>query len=992
MNIRSVCGATNSAYSCPFSFTTACGVVSNQTSFDQNQNCPTNCNQACDITNTWRNSDIDDHDWIVHTGATPTDFTGPASDANDYGNYIYIENTQVNCTAGAVAILESDCLMVSDNADGCDLQFRYHMYGSDITALRLDITLDDGVTWSTIWEQEGDQGNQWLVADADLSNFSGSLARLRFVAHTGTDIFSDIAIDEITFFNSTLEEAIMYYFDEDSDGFGLTSQVLESCTSIIPTQYANLSGDCNDQDASINPTANESPCNLIDDDCDGLIDNVDTPNPIEYSISVLQNESCTGAKDGRLELVIVGGAPPYDIVWNDNQTGDLITNATEGIYFAIIMDDDGCQIQTEFIEIDVNNTVEVFLESIEPESCQGSSDGSLEIIAGGGQEPYTILWSNGMTGPQINNLISGEYHAVVTDAIGCQSDTVFYYLDADPFIVAGVASIEHVRCHADNNGSLSIGIINGQEPYDIQWSTGEEGATLSNLKAGIYEATITDANNCTLRLDPIEITQPDSIAIQIDNLQRISCPTEQDGRIEISIVGGEGPFTYQWSNGKLTDDLFQLDPGYYSITVTDSQACQATKDSILIGTPPPLLIDIDSIIHVDCPLSTDGAILASVTGGNGEYSYFWSHDSGLDSNYVDGLSPGFYRLTSIDRFGCKVTKGLIEVESRDREIMIDLSLEQANDCADESNAVIAAEIDDAEFPVAFNWSYGVEHIESALSDTLRELPAGMYNITVTDRDGCTGISEVLTIDEIASLSFDIIEVIDNSCESDSSGQISLSIENATLPAQVIWNDGSTGNTIANLPNGSYMASITDSKGCKAQTQEININSEFLLSYNSITTAETEGLQNGSITIIPEGNAADYFIIWEDYPQYDGQFFVENLSTGTYIITLMDSNGCMYTNQVTVDVISSTNPESNTTIEIYPNPAQNQLIITLDNGEIFSGTLQILDLKGTSVLQEELNDLIIDQEIFLSVKNIPSGIYILRIQTATRHMVSTFTKF
>ncbi len=989
--IRSVCGLTNSAYSCPFTFITACNLVSNQTTFDKESICPTNCNQPCLITDTWTNSLEDDHDWIVNQGSTPTDFTGPTKDANDFGNYVYLENTELNCTAGAVAILESACLKIAQSDDDCDLQFYYHMYGSDISSLRLEITLDDGITWLPLWEQNGDQGNQWILADVNLNQYTGSLARLRFIATTGEDIFSDIAIDEITFFNSILEDPILYYFDSDGDGFGLSDRIITSCTSVTPAQYATQSGDCNDDDNTINPNSEESPCNLIDDDCDGSVDNISIPNPLGYSLVFFQNETCLGANDGFIEIIVGGGSPPYEVNWNTNQSGRAILNASEGVYFAIIQDGDGCQIQTEFIEIDADNTVDIFLESLVSESCLGAFNGSLEVLAGGGQGPYTFQWSNGLTTPKIDNLGAGNYHVIATDAIGCKSDTAFFEINFDPSIVAGIASLEHVSCFSENNGSITLGIINGSAPFDIVWSTGDHGMHLDNLEAGLYYASITDADNCMLELGPIQVEQPDSITIQIDNIQRISCPTERDGRIEISIVGGEGPYTYQWNNGNLTDDLFLLESGYYSITVTDSQACKAVKDSIFIDSPPPLSIAIDTIIDVDCPLSTDGAIQSVVTGGNGDYSYFWSHDENANRDFIEDLQPGFYRLTTIDRFGCKATKGLIEVESRNREILIDLQLEEDNDCADQSNAILSALVDEAEFPVAYNWSYGVEHIESSLSDTLKNLPAGMYNITVTDRDGCTGISEVITIDEILSIGFDIVDVVDNSCESDSFGLISISILNANEPAQVIWNNGSIGSTVELLPNGSYSASIIDANGCQTQTQEITINSDFQLGFESIVVPETQGQQNGSITIIPEGNATDYFIIWEDFPQYDGQFFVENLSNGTYAITLMDSNGCSYTDQVLIGIVSSIDPSIKSKLKVFPNPAQDELNIEFSNTSSSFIELRIIDLQGVAIQQMRYDNLSDTWRISIPIADLTSGIYMLNISTNNGIITKRFVK-
>jgi len=141
----------------------------------------------------WANPTEDDLNWVRRTGSTPSSNTGPSGAAHGT-HYIYIESSSNGIGyPNKTAILESPCYKIP-SGPGMYLNFRYHMYGSTMGSLELEITTDD-ITWSTLWSKTGDQGNQWYTQNIEVGNYSNQTVRFRFKAETGTSYRSDIALD-----------------------------------------------------------------------------------------------------------------------------------------------------------------------------------------------------------------------------------------------------------------------------------------------------------------------------------------------------------------------------------------------------------------------------------------------------------------------------------------------------------------------------------------------------------------------------------------------------------------------------------------------------------------------------------------------------------------------------------------------------------------------------------------------------------------------------
>jgi len=145
----------------------------------------------------WLNDSGSQINWARRSGGTPSSSTGPSS-ANNGSVYIYVESsTSGRGYPNKVAILESPCFTIPNaSSNGMFFSFDYHMYGSTMGSLVLEITSDD-INWNSVWSKSGNQGNQWESASINITQFNGQSVRLRFRAVTGSSYRSDIAIDNV---------------------------------------------------------------------------------------------------------------------------------------------------------------------------------------------------------------------------------------------------------------------------------------------------------------------------------------------------------------------------------------------------------------------------------------------------------------------------------------------------------------------------------------------------------------------------------------------------------------------------------------------------------------------------------------------------------------------------------------------------------------------------------------------------------------------------
>ncbi len=373
-----------------------------------------------------------------------------------------------------------------------------------------------------------------------------------------------------------------------------------------------------------------------------------------------------------------------------------------------------------------------------PVSCFGDTDGSVDANVTGGVPPYTYSWSGGLVATDsIGNLAAGPYTVTVTDAAGCQT-TATGTIGA-PTVLAATTTSTNVSCGGATDGDATANPTGGTPPYSYLWNTSPpQGAkTAVLLPDGTYTVTVTDGRGC--QTTATAVVAP-NITVVVDNiaLSNISCNGASDGAIDLTISGGNPPYTYSWNNGlPATPDQTNLGPGTYLVTITDQDGCNPAAIAPLVITEPTLLTSqINAVRDASCQSSDDGAVDLGVAGGTPPYTYLWSDASTGEELF--GAGTGTYFVTITDAAGCTKTDSAT-VNGPVDPITSSIVKTDAN-CAEDITGTATLTVTGGSSPYSFFWS------NFANSQDVTDLDAGTYSVVITDNNGCVKIDTVTILE------------------------------------------------------------------------------------------------------------------------------------------------------------------------------------------------------------------------------------------------------
>lgn len=208
-------------------------------------------------------------------------------------------------------------------------------------------------------------------------------------------------------------------------------------------------------------------------------------------------------------------------------------------------------------------------------SCYNFSDGSIKANPIGGTPPFQFSWSNGQSTDSIFNLNAGDYILTITDNSGAQ--LIDSLTLEQPDILLYRFTVTQNDCFNDSLGRIKAELFGGTPPYNYVWSTGDTSSIIENLPNGNYTASVADANGCGHVKPDLIVGSPPAIELDTFNIKN-ETNNGQNGTVDISVIGGEPPFQFNWSNGITQEDLIQVSAGNYFCTVTDALGC-----SIIFG-------------------------------------------------------------------------------------------------------------------------------------------------------------------------------------------------------------------------------------------------------------------------------------------------------------------------------------------------------------------------------------------------------------------------
>ncbi|MEY8847623.1 PKD domain-containing protein [Psychroserpens sp. XS_ASV72] len=671
--------------------------------------------------------------------------------------------------------------------------------------------------------------------------------------------------------------------------------------------------------------------------CDGTSNTVtitvnDGPSITQQPISA---EYCLGDTILPLEIGFSSGVGTPTIQWYSNDTNDTdtpnpigtdattltITDTNVGTvyYYAVIsFSQGGCgDLMTDIVQITINQVPEI--SDYEALICSNNQFTVTPDETNGDIVPAntTYTWTAPVVNPagSINgasdqvtpvNTISQFLENITTNPAtvtytvtptsgDCVGETFEVVVTVNPSITV-TSTVVNNNCFQSNNASINIDIVGGVPftsgaPYVISW-TGPNGFTSSdediiNLEAGTYTLSIDDDGGCPYS-ESFTIEEPEEFLIDevLFDPETISCFGANDGSIGITIIGGTMPYVYSWTKDSLPfsndEDLDNLGPGLYEITVTDANNCGPLTQSFLIEEPQPLVVTLNSQTDVICFGEATGAISINVAGGRPDYSFSWTGPDGYTSNTqnIDTLFQGTYTITVTDSSDC--VEVLDFTINQNDEIMIDVTTTEIECYGDNNASITINDISGGVPPYDIAWS----NFGTGLSQV--NLSAGIYTITITDAENCEKAFPI-EIEEAPLFLIDPV-VTQMSCAGENDASITLNLVGGIDPITVVWDDDATvGVERNNLAPGTYTVTITDGTPCVIQESfTINDIAPLLLSANITNALDCDDTNSGAINLLIQGGTPPFDVQWNNGATTED---LESIPPNFYSVVVTDANGC-----------------------------------------------------------------------------------------------------
>ena len=542
--------------------------------------------------------------------------------------------------------------------------------------------------------------------------------------------------------------------------------------------------------------------------------------------------SCFGFSDGEVSLDI-SGSHTYrgNLGFEWTKTPDDgyfeitrdINGLIAGTYNLTVTDTFNCTADTSFILVEPDEILVTLVDSSEYTgfdiSCKSFSDGSLDPVASGGYGDFTYHWSsldgtvNQPDEQNLRNATAGTYTLTATDSISCQMSWDFTLVEPDTLDINPLISDYNgfnITCTDSLTGSITLNPAGGTGIYSFSWSGDSPGLVIdsenqSGLNAGTYTVELLDQNNCFATWD-ILLTQPEPLMSQLDSFP-IACYGANTGHITQIVTGGVPSYSFLWSNGETSQDIYNLVVGEYSVIVTDANNC-ITYDTTIVPESPEILIGFDAPLKfngrmISCYGASDADLYSMVEGGIGGYSYDWINTGDITADLMN-IPAGKYYLKVTDELECSVIDSFEIVQPP--HITTEVFPTDPT-CYRYTDGYITV-IPQGGTP-AYNILWGGIEQTGQEADSLG---AGVYNVSIIDLNNCR-LDTTAQLFEPDSL-YIIKNIVNPYCPDKPDGEIDVSITGGTEPYSVTWiNSEHEGQYLRDLLVGSYVVEIVDNNLC-----------------------------------------------------------------------------------------------------------------------------------------------------------------------------------
>ena len=610
------------------------------------------------------------------------------------------------------------------------------------------------------------------------------------------------------------------------------------------------------------------------------------PAQIGLSNANFSNVSCDNSCDGSIDITVVGGTvvSGYYYFWTDGSqinsfpNSNVLTGLCPGSYECIVSDDNECYSDTIFIQISAPPGIGYY-SNTENVSCYGAGDGVITFMnpSGGqgasGGTPFTgnnyqFSVDEGLTfqsSPEFTNLVPGLYGLIVQDSLGCIASSSHDIFEPAP-ISFSVSSSSPSACNVAD-GSFTISELMQDSSYNIfytdqngnQSQTGgtaniDGEITVSGFSSDEISDIIVGLNTCSAFMDTLIYLTAPTFGFTMNTASVLvtdaSC-TNTDGSITgISVSGGTGPgtYTYNYTGGASTLDLFNAPPGSYVLAVSDTNGCVIESLPFTINSTISNIVLSPSSSSATCHGSCDGSIELFASGGDGNYSYICSN--GMLGDSLSDVCAGTHTVWVTDGLGCQAVNTVSVLEPA---LIMNTISSVAPTCGSNDGSAEVSATTGGVTPYSYQWSSGST---SELADSLL---AGVYTVTVTDNLLCS-VSEQVNIN---SSSGPIItsNIVDVSCNGGNDGAIDLTITGGLAPYIIDWSTGEHTEDISGLAAGIYDVTIYDDAGC-GSVLVFSVSESLPIDLSAASISEAScAIADGMISVSATGGVGGYNYLW-----------------------------------------------------------------------------------------------------------------------------------
>ena len=720
--------------------------------------------------------------------------------------------------------------------------------------------------------------------------------------------------------------------------------------------------------------------------------------------------TCNGSDDGAIQVVATGGTAPYQYALNGGafQNSDLFTGLSAIPHVVTVVDNNGC-VYTNPTSVIINEPQELAfaIDLQQPLSAANATDGAISITASGGTGNLSYSWTgpSGFTSADedISNLEGGDYILTITDENYTLNNGAGCILVSQPIsitepgeLLVTIDQTVFLECYGDDFGEIMANVQGGVSPYTFEWFQIENANNIlltenteiiGNLSAGTYFVRVTDANSITVEVNPITIIQPDVLGITINSITDVLCNGEETGGVDISVLGGTLPYTYDWSNGSVTEDLTNVGAGEYDVLIVDANGC-FVEASVLIEMPTnPLQISNSTITDNSAYNAGDGSIAVAVTGGLSPYTIVWTRLSDSanvgDSVSITNLFADSYEVLVTDANGCSVTE-IYEVTQPD---IVDETIVQPT-CSGESNGSISLIVNEGNGNFTYSWNTG--ETTSGISG----LGAGSYSVTIEG----FGNGPITRTYEILYPSLIDVDLGENRVLClDQEAILDATVEDGTATYAWTSNNGfsSTEPLIMVTESGNYSVTVQTATGCTAtgsvfvdiSTEEISaefaVSSQAFVDETIVAVDISYPLPDGIEWILPSG--AEIRTQNGDEVEF---FFAE---AGEYEIGIVTTQGdctAQSVKKVMVlekDVLISDEDNENGRKQIenfiiYPNPTNGRFTANVSLTERADISIKVFSFANNALIAVERARSETSYSIPFDLSGLPTGVYAVLLET------------